>query len=55
MKRFYYITLLSLLLISLCACGTSANEDNANIEPTGNFSEEMFIEASTDVIIVEMP
>ena len=55
MKQFYYVTALALLLISLCACGGSANAENTNSESTGNFSEEMFIEASTDVIIVEMP
>lgn len=64
MKRIYYVTALALLLISLCACGASANTDNTEqagnfsdemvIEGSGNFSSEMFIEASTDVTIVEM-
>lgn len=54
MKRIYYVTALALLLISLCACGGSANTDNTNTEQAGNFSDEMFIEASTDVTIIEM-
>ena len=62
MKRFYYVITLFLLLSTLCACGNtntaSESKDNFSdeiiIENSGNFSTEMFIEASTDVIIVEM-
>lgn len=54
MKRIYYVTALALLLGSLCSCGNSANTDNTNTEPSGNFSSEMYIEPSTDVIIIEM-
>lgn len=59
MKRIAYITVLTLLLCSLWACGgkddsaTGANADaSAN---SGNFSTEMLIEDATDAIIVEMP
>ena len=61
MKRIYYVTALALLLISLCACGGSANTEQSDnfseemvIENSGNFSTEMFIEASTDVTIIEV-
>ena len=62
MKRLYYVTTLFLLLCSFCACGNTDTTSNANNQSTdeitnensGNFSSEMFIEASTDVIIVEM-
>jgi len=64
MKRFYYVTALTLLLGSLCACGGSANNtsteqtgnfsDEMIIEGSGNFSTEMIIESSTEVTIIEM-
>ncbi len=59
MKRIAYITALTLLLCSLCACGgkddaaTGTNTD-ASVN-SGNFSTEMIIEDATDVTIVEMP
>jgi len=57
MKKFTCITLALLLLCNICACGKEENNDfnEVTIESSGNFSTEMIIEDSTDVIIVEMP
>lgn len=59
MKRIAYITALTLLLCSLCACGSkdeagAGNNTDASVN-SGNFSTEMLIEDATDVTIVEMP
>ena len=59
MKKFVYLSLILLLLCGICACNKndSNNESNGEVilENSGNFSTEMIIEDSTDVIIVEMP
>ena len=62
MKKLAYITALTILACSLCACGGKNNTSVDNTEVTeatevsvDNFSTEMFIEDATEATIVEMP
>lgn len=57
MKKLTYFLLLSLILSTLCACGDDKTKptNEVTIENSGIFSEELHIEPSTDVTIIEMP
>ena len=58
MKKLAYITALTILACSLCACGGKNNTSVDNTEATevsvDNFSTEMLIEDATEATIVEM-